>query len=719
ETTTMSRILWKHPNPEGTRMFRLIKHLNHVAGLELKTFDDLHAYSLAHRNAFWLHLFRFLGFVYTGTPARAVDESLPISAVPSWFPGVSVNFAENMLFSAGPVSHDAPSCLAGDKGTRAKEDAKIAVTEVREGGSVVRHVSWAELRQRAGEMAAALCAKGVRKGDRVVVVGANSLHTLLVYLGTTWLGALFSSASTDMGIEAIVQRVTLVDPKFVFYDDAAVYNGKTIDLRPKITAVVQAIQRNPDACKSFLSLVVIPRFLVPKPVDHIPHTTPLAEFLSRPTAPPPFERTSFSDPSVVYYSSGTTGIPKAIVHTVGGILINIYKERTLHEYRDESSTALQFTTTGWIMYLSAVSPLLFGARAVLYDGSPLYPDRKRLVTLTSQLHVTSLGISPRFLSELARHGVRPRDFVDLSRLEVVTSTGMVLPEDLFEWFYDHAFPAHTHLANISGGTDIAGCFALQNPLKPLYVGGIQGPSLGVAIDFYDSAVAAVESPAGAVPVGSPVPVGTPGELVAPLAFPNMPCFLWADGPRDPATGYPTTRPGPVYTATYFARYRDVWAHGDLCSVSAATGAVVFLGRADGVLNPSGVRFGSAEIYAVMERSFASVVAESLCVGRRRRGDADEQVMLFLVLQKGVEFSPELVRNVKREIGRQLSKRHVPAFVFPAPEIPVTVNMKKVEVPVKRIVSGERVQASGTLLNPESLQYFYQFARVEEEKGAKL
>lgn len=274
---------------------------------------------------------------------------------------------------------------------------------------------------------------------------------------------------------------------------------------------------------------------------------------------------------------------------------------------------------------------------------------------------------------------------------------MVLPEALFEWFYDQGFPAHVHLANITGGTDLAACFAMDNPLDPVYVGGCQGPGLGLKVEVYDQTIE------GEHVQGRTVLDGEPGELVCTLPFPNQPPGFFADDT------------GEKYHAAYYARYSHVWTHGDFIYRHPKTGGIYILGRADGVLNPSGVRFGSAEIYNVIEAFFADEIADSLCVGRRRKTDSDEKVMLFLKMHEGKQFSSQLAQRVREAIAKQCSKRHVPAFVFQTWGIPTTVNLKKVELPVKRIVSGERIKPSGTLLNPESLDFYYRFATVEDDK----
>ncbi|KAH8908320.1 acetoacetate-CoA ligase [Coniochaeta sp. PMI_546] len=686
DPAVIPRKLWEHPDPESTPMHQFLQSLNRKHSLSLRTFQDLHDYSLAHRSRFWADVFHAADFIYSGTVARVVDESLPISAVPRWFEGVSLNFAENLLYS-----NDAS----------VKRDGDVAVTEVREGASATRHVTWGELRRRAGRLAAGMKARGVTRGDRVVVVGANSVETLCVWIAAGWLGAVFSSSSTDMGVKGILQRTVQVEPKLLFFDDAAVYNGKTVDLRSKIAETVEGLSGS----RGFQGVVVIPRFEKAKDISAVPKAETWEAFIDRAAKDPvpEFVRIAFHEPFLICYSSGTTGIPKAIVHSVGGALINYFKEGRLHEGLGPEEVTMQYTTVGWIMYVANVFILMFGGRTVMYDGSPFQPDPTILVKIAERERVTKLGISPRWMGELVKSGIAPREIADLSSLRIVTCTGMVLSDQLFEWFYDKGFPGHVHLANISGGTDIIGCFGVMNPLTPVYVGGTQGPSLGVHVAIYDAL-----EPDGP---GKEVEHGTPGELVAKASFPNIPCCFWNDKT-------PVATPGSKYHAAYFARFDNVWAHGDFCCVHPKTGNIFFLGRADGVLNPSGVRFGSAEIYSVVERYFVDRVQDSLCVGQRRPQDEDESVMLFLLMKPGHKFDRKLANEVKEAIRRDLSKRHVPRYVFETPEIPHTINLKKVELPVKQIVSGQEIKASGTLANPESLEYYYQFARVEEVVGPK-
>ncbi|KAF2734623.1 acetoacetate-CoA ligase [Polyplosphaeria fusca] len=624
------------------------------------------------------------GLIYEGSFDEVVDTSIPMDKIPHWFRGTHLNYAENILYSSLPGS---PSIRT----TTNKEDSKIATTEIREGNTEVRNFTWGELRHRVGLLSNAFRAKGVRKGDRVAVVASTSFDTLICFLAITSLGGLFSSSSTDMGTKGILERLWQIRPKYVFIDDWAVYNGKTNDLRQKIKDIVEGIR----SVAEFESVVTQPRFPgKPASVSGIPRTVTLDAFLEAAQGSDElrFERVAFRDPFLVVYSSGTTGIPKCIVHSTGGVLINVMKEGLLHREQGPNDVVLQYTTTGWIMYLVSIQCLLFGCRSVLYDGSPFQPDLTTFIRIVGEQRVTDLGTSPRFLHELQKNDISPRNVTDLSRLRSVVTTGMVLSDALFEWFYDTGFPAAVHLRNISGGTDLAGCFGQENPLQPVYVGGCQGPTLGTKLEVYDPTIE--DGP------GRSVPHGEPGELVATASFPNQPIFFWGDDT------------GEKYYNAYYTRFPHVWTHGDFIQIHAETGQVLFLGRADGVLNPSGVRFGSSDIYSVIETHFPEI-ADSVCVGQRRPQDHDESVLLFLKMNAGHKFTDNLVQRVKVKIGEERSKRHIPRYVFQTWDIPSTVNLKKVELPVKQIVSGRIIKPSGTLANPESLKFYYQFAKVEE------
>ncbi|KAM3417340.1 hypothetical protein BST61_g5591 [Cercospora zeina] len=698
DPATLPRTLWHPPNPQGTLACKFMHEVNRKRGTHLDTWPQLHAWSVDQRAAFWEELFVQFPLIHEGQCERVVDENARMDSIPPWFEGVRLNFAENLLFS--PAKD--PSRWSTDR----KEDERIACVEVREGGTEVRTVTWAELRARTGYLSNAMRARGVGKGDRIAIVASNSVDTLVVFLATTALGAIFSSSSTDMGTKGILDRLRQIKPKFVFADDWALYNGKTVDLRPKMNEIVDGMTGTAE----FESIVSMPRTQrQPKDISKVREAESLELFLSAAKNDDQlrFERVDFGDPFLIVYSSGTTGQPKCIVHNVGGVLLTSHKEGNLHrdmaQISPDDLCVLQYTTTGWIMYLSSVVSLLNAARTILYDGSPFQPDLTTFLKIVQDQKVTDLGISPRWMQTLAtaKPSVLPREVVDLSRLRRVTSTGMVLSEAQFEWFYDQAFPPQVQLDNISGGTDLACCFTAANLMQPVYVGGCVGPTLGMKVEAFDQ-----EIEGGKGVQGKALPPGEPGELVCTRGFPTQPNKFWGDDA------------GEKYFNSYFGKYDNVWTHGDFIMFHPTTGQVWILGRSDGVLNPSGVRFGSAEIYNCLDNNFPNEIQDSICVGQRRPQDHDESVMLFLLMKPGKNFSQDLVRRVKEAIGRDCGKRCVPRYVFETPEIPTTINLKKVELPVKQIVSGKRIKPSDTLANKECLEFYYQFAEVEKIVGVK-
>ncbi|KAK3714792.1 hypothetical protein LTR37_007527 [Vermiconidia calcicola] len=692
------RKLWEHPNPRSTLAWKFMQTANRKHGLNLQSWDELHAWSVDHRNDFWELLFKEHPIIHSGSYTRAINESARMDTIPPWFEGVKVNFAENVLYWPDPKD---PS----KRTTYRKEDHRVACTEVREGCKEIRHCTWKELREQVGMLANAMRARGVGRGDRVAVVASNSFDTLTVFFAVTSLGGMFSSSSTDMGTRGVLDRLRQTKPKYVFVDDWALYNGKTIDLRSKMSE----IEAGMSDISQLQGLVAMPRWQDnPEDISSVRRCETFASFMKAANGNKAlqFERIEFGDPFLIVYSSGTTGMPKCIVHSAGGVLMNNRKESNLHRnmsaYDPDDLCVLQFTTTGWIMYMTSCLSLASGARAILYDGSPFQgkegPDLKAFIKLWGDQGVTDLGLSPRYFQTLAtaKPPVSPREVTDLSKLRRVTSTGMVLSEVQFEWFYDEAFPPHVLLANIAGGTDIAACLTLDTLMKPLYVGGTMTPALGMKVEVYDQ-----EVEGGRGIQGRLLPVGEQGEMVCTRSFPTLPVKFWDD---------PT---GEKYFKAYFERFDNVYTHGDFISFHPKIGQVYLHGRADGVLNPSGVRFGSAEVYNAIDNAFGDEIQDSVCVGQRRPQDMDESVMLFLLMKPGKQFTPDLVKRVKDVIARDCGRRCVPKYVFETPEIPTTINLKKVELPVKQIVSGRTIKSSDTLANKDCLNYYYQFAKVEE------
>ncbi|KAI7279921.1 acetoacetate-CoA ligase [Hortaea werneckii] len=693
------RKLWAPQDPQATLAYKFMLEANRKRNRSMQTWQDLHQWSVDNISEFWEEVFQQYPLIHSGTYRQVVDETARMDSVPTWFEGVKVNFAENVLF--WPDAQDASRTT-----TERKRDAAVACTEVREGCTEVRDFTWKDIRERVGVLSNAMRAHGVRKGDRVAVVASNSVDTLTVFYAVTALGGIFSSSSTDMGTRGVLDRLRQIRPKFVFVDDWAVYNGKTIDLRPKMVEIEAGLRD----IEELQGLVSMPRWQQkPEDVSGVPKCETLGNFLRSAKGDKTlrFERVDFRDPFIIVYSSGTTGMPKCIVHSAGGILLNNRKEGILHRdalaHDPEDSCTLQYTTTGWIMYLSSCMSMTLGSRCLLYDGSPFQPDLKTFVKLVGEQKVTDLGVSPRYMQTLAtaKPPVLPRDVTDLSHLRRVSSTGMVLSEAQFEWFYDQGFPSHVQLGNISGGTDLAACLTMDTVMKPLYCGGTMTAGLGMKVEVYDQ-----EIEGGKGIKGRPAPFGEAGELVCTRPFPTMPVMFWGD------------ETGEKYFNAYFGRFDNVWTHGDFISIHPQNSQIYLHGRADGVLNPSGVRFGSAEIYNVLDSLFGEEIQDSICVGQRRPQDMDESVMLFLLMKPGQKFTQDLVRRVKDAIAKDVGRRCVPKYVFETPEIPTTINLKKVELPVKQIVSGKTIKPSDTLANKECLNYYYQFANVENLAQSK-
>lgn len=686
------RIVWKHPNPESTNMAAFINIVNQKHSKNIKTYTEFQKWSVTELGTFWGDVWDAVGMLYEGEYTSVVDENARMDSIPDWFPGVRLNYAECSLFTRGT---NGPL----HRTTKNKEDNKVAITFVREGGTEPQTMTWGALRRRVGQFSQALRANGVKKGDRVAGVVSNSAEAFVLFLAVAAIGAVFSSSATDMGVSGILGRMVQIQPTWIFMDDAAIYNAEKIDLGPKIREIVDGMKD----VKEFMGLVTLPRFDLSVSAANIHKCQTLATFLSKAHSDELiFERVPFRYPFVIVYSSGTTGKSKCIVHCGGGCALNARKEQFLHFDVDANSTYLQYTATGWIMYVVQVSNLQFGAHTVVYDGSPFAPDPTAFIKLIGDYKVTHLGSSPKYFSELQHRGISPRDITDLSNLRVVSSVGMVLSPALYDWFYDQGFPASTQLVNCSGGTDSNGALIGGNPLTPVYAGECQGVNTGMSTEVYEL----LDGPENgdhdsAVVQGKRVKDGQAGELVLTRPFPTMPVMFW--GPHNKEQ----------YFNSYFAKYDDVWTQGDYALVNPITSGVCLLGRSDGVLNPSGIRFGSTELYTVLETHFSKCIADSIAVGQKRSHDMEESVILFLLMKPGKSFTIELVKEVKAAIARDLSKRHVPRYVFETPEIPTTVNFKKVEVPVKKIVSGENVRPSETLRNPESLKWYKKFVDIEK------
>jgi len=641
-------ILWQ-PTAEARARSRMAAFMRAAEGrhrLQLPDYDALYRWSVERSAEFWSLLWDELQLVASAKGSRIVAEPAAMPGA-AFFPDARLNFAENLLrVAADPVACEGEALVARDECGRR------------------RSLTFAALADEVARCAAALQENGVGVGDRVAGMVPNTLEAVIAHLATASLGAVWSSCSPDFGVPGVLDRFGQLAPKVLVAADGYHYAGRRIDLRERLTAIANALPS-------------LQRLLV---FDHLgvgPPSHPLAqawEAALPPQVPPlHFVQVPFDHPLVVMFSSGTTGVPKAIVHGHGGTLLQQWKEHALHMDVRAGERIFYFTTCGWMMWNWLIAGLGLGATVVLYDGSPFAPQPAALFDLASEERLAVFGTSARYLAALAQAGVKPRESHALQSLRMILSTGSPLSPEGFEAVY-RDIKAEVLLASISGGTDILSCFALGCPLRPVRAGELQARGLGMAVDVFDDA-------------GAPLAAGK-GELVCTQPFPSMPVGFWGD----PA--------GSAYRAAYFARFPGVWAHGDYAERTLSDGLVIH-GRSDAVLNPGGVRIGTAEIYRVVEG--LPEVVEAICIGQPHAGDV--RVVLFLRLQEGVLLDEALRARVRAALRAAASARHVPAVIAQVDDIPRTKSGKLVELAVRSVVQGEPVRNREALANPEALAHF--------------
>ncbi|KAF8199878.1 acetoacetyl-CoA synthetase, partial [Mycena galopus ATCC 62051] len=649
--------IWKPANPSWTTVERFRRLINSKHGLHLKDYHDLHKYSVESYD-FWLDIWEFLGIV-SSIPPKKILEPGPTPEVPIWFPDARLNYAENLLV---------------------RKDDGIACTTGGESG-VVHHYSHRQLNEMVRQMARALRLHGLQKGDRVAAVINNTITAVVICLATASIGGIYSSTATDMGTQGILDRYRQIQPKFIFADTEVQYAGKLINLVPKISEVVQDLQKY-----GLQHGITLPSLVGGKEIP-IPNSSLFSKFLSVDDGKELiFEQLPFNHPLFILYSSGTTGPPKCIVHCAGGVLLQGKKDLKVHFGLDPDDTFFQYTTTGWMMWTCLVAALGNEARTIIYDGSPFYPDVRTYLKFINDQRVSALGTSPRFLAEIQGQGINPLDLAPFESFKTLMVTGTVLTSPLFKWA-QKAFGDRVHVISSSGGTDICAGFVIGIPSLPVYPGEIQHKSLGMKVEVFDAEGNNIEH------------TGVPGELVCTRPHPSLPVRFWGDDS------------GAKFRDAYYSTYPGIWRQGDFIVVNPKTKGIMILGRSDGVLNPSGVRFGSGEIYNVLEQ-FTKAIDDSLCVGQRRPQDKDERVLLFLKMRQGYKLDDRLIADIKDAIRKALSARHVPSFIFEIEDIPYTVNGKRIEIAVKQIVSGSNLKPSGTVANPESLQLYYKYRDLD-------
>ena len=647
-------LLW---TPSGSRqqhsqMQQFMASVNQAEQTAFSTYAELYQWSIDHPEQFWSHCASFCHITFQQPATSTLTNAKQLEQA-QWFVGAQLNFAENLL----QAYHTTPD--------------KVALINITEAGD--RHpLTFAELYRFSAQLADYLRQQGIGVGDRVAALLPNQAEAVIGMLATTSLGAIWTSCSPDFGEQSLLDRFGQTTPKALIAVDAYRYKGKLHSTVDRINALQNAIA-------SLNTIIIIPMLQQPDSTDSNRAQRCLwSEALAQArTDQHTFEPVAFNAPVYILYSSGTTGKPKCIVHGVGGTLLQHSKELRLHTDISQDDVVFYFTTCGWMMWNWLISTLITGATTVLYDGNPFYPSNARLIELIAEERITVFGAGARFYAELEKLGIDPAKQLpagSLDHLKTLLSTGSALSPASFRYLY-HAFKKDLCVASISGGTDIVSCFVLGNPLLPVYEGELQSRGLGMAVNVFDDQ-------------GNPLD-DQKGELVCTQPFPSMPIGFWGDPD------------GSRYHNTYFARFANVWAHGDFAELSSATGGMIIHGRSDTVLNPGGVRIGTAEIYRQLDH--IDSILEAVAVDQTWQGDT--RILLFVKLKPNTALDEALINTIQQTIRTGASPRHVPAVVTAVEDIPRTFSGKVVELAVKNIIHQQTVNNLGAIANPESLDYF--------------
>jgi len=633
-------------------MYRFMNAINEKHQKEFSTYSELHKWSIDHIPEFWEAMWDFADIIASQKADRVVDdlEKMPGAR---WFPGARLNFAENLL---------------------RYRDERTALIFNGE-SQVSKKMTYAQLYDEVARIADSLRNAGIKPGDRIVGFMPNMPETIVAMLAATSLGATWSSCSPDFGIKGVLDRFGQIKPKVLFTADGYFFKGKRIDCLERIANILKDLP-------SIEKIVVVPYTENEPDVHVVPNAVIYSDFRSHVSGlTVVFEQLPFDHPLYIMYSSGTTGLPKCMVQSSGGILIHHIKELMLHTDLKREDTIFYFTTCGWMMWNWLVSSLAIGATLVLYDGNPFHPSPDVLWQMAQDEKVTVFGTSAGYIAALQNSGLKPGNVYNLSPLRAVLSTGSPLSDEGFEFIYD-AVKSDLQLASIAGGTDINGCFALGNPMGPVYAGELQCRGLAMNVKAFDeNGQSAVKQQA---------------ELVCTAPFPSMPIYFWEDPD------------GKKYHSAYFDVYPNVWRHGDYIVITKRGGVIMF-GRSDATLNPGGVRIGTAEIYRQID--LIDDVADSVVVGQNWNNDV--RVILFVKMAEGVDLTEDLMQKIRTTIRTNASPRHVPAKIIPVADIPYTLNMKKVEIAVKKVIQGQPVTNKDALINPEALDCYADIKALQE------
>jgi acetoacetyl-CoA synthetase len=643
----MARLLWKPTEQQiiNSNMYKFMQSVNNRYDLRMTSYDQLYQWSIENIADFWQHFWQYADVQCSNTCDEVLDDpnKMPYA---KWFTGATLNFAQNLL--------------------RFRDD-RLAIIFKGEGQTPVK-ITYARLYNEVAKVAKSLKDMGVEKGDRVAGFMPNMPETIIAMLAATSLGAVWSSCSPDFGIKGVLDRFGQVKPKVLFTTNGYYFKGKQFNLLEKVASILKEL---PEIEKIIVTAYTDGR----DDLSSLANAVLFDEFKSQEESLEiEFEQLPFDHPLYIMFTSGTTGLPKCMVQSAGGILLHHLKELMLHTDLKPEDNIFYFTTCGWMMWNWLVSSLAVGATVVLFDGNPFYPEPGTLWELVQDEKITIFGTSAGYIHALLNTNIKPAKQYDLTPLRILLSTGSPLSEEGFDFVYDHV-KRDLQLSSISGGSDINGCFALGNPMLPVYAGQLQSRALAMKVLAFDEK-------------GCPV-YDQKGELVCTAAFPSMPIGFW----NDPD--------GSKYHRAYFDFYPGVWRHGDYIEIKSDTGGVIVYGRSDTTLNPGGVRIGTAEIYSQVD--FLDSIADSLVVGQKWENDI--RVVLFVKMRPDHTLTEELRNTIKQNIRNNVSPRHVPAKIIPVADIPYTINMKKVELAVKNIIEGNPVTNRDALANPDALDLY--------------
>lgn len=624
---------------------RFMNEVNKKYGKTFSSYNELYDWSVNNLTDFWGAVWDFVGIKYS-KPYDSVLINTGDMSEAKWFPGAKLNFAENLL--------------------RYRDDHTAFIFKGE--NQKTARITYAELYKMVTGIATSLRKMGIKPGDRVAGYMPNLIETVAAMLATTAIGATWSSCATDIGPDAAIDRLGQIEPLVLFTTDGYFYKDKPFDSLANVTRIVNGIPT--------IKKVVITVYKDPNTdISVIPNSVSFQQFMTEGAASDfTFEQLPFDHPAVVMFSSGTTGKPKCMVQSAGGILINHLKELIIMSDLKREDVIFYITTCSWMMWNWLMSGLATGGTIVLFDGNPLYPDEGAMWKLIQEEKITFFGLSATYINFLKSQGFKPSEKYDVSSLREISQTGSPLSADGFEYVYD-TVKKDLHFNSIAGGTDINGCFAIGSPIQPVYAGELQGPGLGMKIKCYDENAKHVTDQIG--------------ELVCEAPTPSMPLYFWNDPQRE------------RYHNAYYDVYPGIWRHGDYVLFHGDSGGITFYGRSDAVLKPSGVRIGTAEIYNQIEK--IEEIADSVVVGQEWQGD--QRVLLFVKMMTGQKLTDELKGKIVKTLRTNASPRHVPAKIIEVTDIPYTFSGKKVETAVTNIVNGRPVTNVGALKNPESLTLY--------------